>query len=132
MRHSRAIYFIAILTMITGPALFAQNPHSSQAGLRSLHKDSSWVIITDLNTTLEKGKVSLNWVAGNNQAADRFEVERSTNSKTFVMAALVFAAEQPGSYSYRFFEKKVQQVSYRIKIIQKNGSINYSSVTTRL
>ena len=118
--------------MITGPALFAQHPQSSQAGRRSLHEDSSLVIITDLKTTLEKGKVSLNWVAGNNQAADMFEVERSADGKTFVMAALVFAAEQPGSYSYRFFEKRAQQVSYRIKIIQKNGSINYSSVTARL
>jgi len=74
-------------------------------------------------------KVILNWVVGENETADQFEVEKSTDGKNFIMAALVFGTDKRESDNYQFYEKAVnQKVSYRIKLINKNRKTEYSPV----
>lgn len=74
-------------------------------------------------------KVVLNWVVGDNESADQFEVEKSINGKTFFMAALVFATDKPATDNYQFYEKAgKQKVLYRIKMINKNRETAYSLV----
>lgn len=74
-------------------------------------------------------KVILNWVVGENETADQFEVEKSTDGKNFIMAALVFGTDKRESDNYQFYEKAGnQKVSYRIKLINKNRKTEYSPV----
>lgn len=116
--------------MIIGPAPFAQHTQTLPAGTPWLHYDSSSVTIVDFKVVENNGKILLRWMTKNNQDVAMFEAERSTDSKPFAMTALVFGTDKPGNENYHFFEKKKQQAAYRIKVIHKNGVVNYSSVVT--
>ena len=66
-------------------------------------------------------KVVLNWVVEQNETADQFEVEKSTDGKHFILAALVFGTDKTSTGNYQFYEKAGnQKVLYRIRIINKN------------
>jgi len=74
-------------------------------------------------------KVILNWVVDENETADKFEVEKSTDGKSFFMAALVFGTDKSNKGNYQFYEKAGNhKVLYRIKVINKNRQTEYSSV----
>ena len=71
----------------------------------------------------------MNWVVGENETADQFEVEKSLDGKNFTLAALVFATDKRETDTYQFYEKAGnEKVSYRIKLINKNRKTEYSSV----
>ena len=60
---------------------------------------------------------------------DKIEVERSTDEKNFIMAGLVFGTDQADKVEYIFYEKNKKVKSfYRLKIINKDFSIFYSSI----
>jgi hypothetical protein len=83
--------------------------------------------LTYLNASINNERVLLNWAIDNNKETDRFEVERSTDGKTFKMVALVFGSENTGLAEYSFFEKaKKAKSSYRLRIYYKNGRVDYS------
>ena len=64
-----------------------------------------------------------------NEAADQFEIEKSTDGKKFHLAALVFATDKPETGNYFYQEKAVRQrTMYRIKMIHKNKKAEYSPV----
>jgi hypothetical protein len=85
--------------------------------------------LINITGSISNHKVILNWVVGENETADRFEVERSTDGKTFTMAALVFGTDKTETDKYMFFEKAdKKKVLYRIKMINKNQQAEYSSV----
>ena len=74
-------------------------------------------------------KVLLQWEIGENETADQFEVEKSTDGKNYVMAALVFGTDEPDNASYKFYENKsLINTSYRIKMINKNKQVEYSNI----
>ena len=71
----------------------------------------------------------LQWIVSENENAAQFEVEKSTDGKNFSMAALVFGTDKTATDNYQFYEKAgKKKVAYRIKIINKNQTIDYSSV----
>lgn len=73
--------------------------------------------------------VTLHWVVGENETADKFEVEKSINGKPFTMAALVFGTDKPENDKYQFYEKAVhKKILYRIKLINKNRQAEYSAI----
>ncbi|MBC7948238.1 MAG: hypothetical protein H7Y42_10195 [Chitinophagaceae bacterium] len=79
--------------------------------------------------TVNNNKVVLNWTINQNVTAYQFEVERSTDGKNFVMAALVFGTDKAETDNYMFYEKiKEEGSSYRIKVVQKDGTVYYSSI----
>ena len=79
--------------------------------------------------TVSNNKFILNWTVGNNQTADQFEIEKSTDGVTFTMAALVFGTDKDSDDSYQFYEKAVaKKTFYRIKVINKNKSVGYSKL----
>lgn len=79
--------------------------------------------------SLNKSKVLLQWVVKGNETADQFVVEKSSDGKKFVMAALVFGTDKAETDNYQFYEKvKNKKVSYRIKLISKNRETEYSAV----
>lgn len=90
---------------------------------------ASPVKIVSFESIVSNNKVLLNWTIEGNQEADQFEVEKSINGKPFVMAALVFGTGKTDKDDYKFYEKKTKaKITYRIKVIQKNGIITYSQV----
>ncbi len=85
--------------------------------------------LISLDGSISNHKVVLNWVVGENETADQFEVEKSTDGKNFLMAALVFGTDKPATGNYQFYEKAGnQKVLYRIKLINKNRQTEYSAV----
>ncbi|MFZ1858935.1 MAG: hypothetical protein WAU29_16345 [Chitinophagaceae bacterium] len=79
--------------------------------------------------TISNNKFILNWEVGDNETADQFEVEKSTDGKNFTMAALVFGTDKSATDKYQFYEKAGnQRVLYRIKLINKNRQTEYSTV----
>lgn len=108
------------------------NNTSAQSGAGSLAKNSmehTTPKLAYLNATNSNDRVLLNWAVENNKEADRFEVERSTDGKTFQMAALVFTSEINGVADYSFFEKaRKVKTYYRLKMIYTNNKTEYSDI----
>ncbi len=89
------------------------------------------VKIISFTGSINNEKVLLSWTVEDNQDANQFEVEKTTNGKDFVMAALVFGTDKKDIDNYMFYEKaKNLKTSYRVKVILKNGTIAYSTVIT--
>jgi hypothetical protein len=85
--------------------------------------------LISITGTVSNNKVILNWVVGANETADKFEVEKSTDGKTFTMAALVFGTDKSETDNYMFYEKAgSNKTLYRIKMVKKNQQAEYSSV----
>jgi len=74
-------------------------------------------------------KTSIQWVITENETAGQFEVEKSTDGRTFSMVALVFGTDKAQTETYLFYEKSSsKKVSYRIKCVDKNQHITYSDI----
>jgi hypothetical protein len=85
--------------------------------------------LISINASISNNKVMLNWVVNENETADKFEIEKSTDGKTFTMAALVFGTDKTETDNYMFYEKAgKQKILYRIKMISKNQQTAYSEV----
>ena len=85
--------------------------------------------LISISGSISNHKVILNWVVGENETADKFEVEKSTNGKNFTLAALVFGTDKAETANYSFFEKAgSEKILYRIKLISKNRQAEYSAV----
>lgn len=71
----------------------------------------------------------LNWSVGENETADQFIVEKSTDGIKYSAAALVFGSDKPATDNYEYYEKAGnRKVSYRIKLVNKNNKTEYSEV----
>lgn len=89
------------------------------------------VIVVNFNATANKDRILLNWTLDKNQAVDQIEVERSKDEKNFVMAGLVFGTDQTNKVDYMFYEKnKGTKNFYRLRIINKDHTITYSSIVS--
>ena len=98
---------------------------------KSISDDASSASIIYFNGIIKNDRVLLNWTTDKNQEADKFEVERSLDGKNFVMASLVFGTDQPDKVKYLFYEKNRKvKVFYRLKIIQKDLSVDYSAIVS--
>jgi hypothetical protein len=87
--------------------------------------------IADLSCNTRDNKVYLHWTMDQNQDKNQFEIERSTDGKKFVLAALLFGTDKEGTEDYKFYEKaRSKKTFYRIKIIGKDGSVSYSGIIT--
>ena len=65
---------------------------------------------------------------GVNEYADKFEVERSTDGKNYVMVALVFGTDKNDTDHYMFYEKATdKKTMYRLKIFDKSKGVLYSN-----
>ena len=88
-------------------------------------------IINNLKCSIEKGRVSLEWIINNNGLVNQIEVESSSDGKNYSMAALIFSTEKNESDNYYFYEKaKTGKLFYRLKILHKDQTVLYSSVVS--
>jgi hypothetical protein len=108
-----------------------------RASMPVIHTNNTVITTTDpsrlvsFNASLNNNKVILNWVMAENRAADKFEIEKSTDGKNFSLAALVFGSEETETANYQFFEKAGnKKMYYRIKIVDRNNSVTYSDILT--
>jgi hypothetical protein len=97
----------------------------------SLSQSESTIVsaISQFTCNIVDNRIVLTWENAENEQTDRFELERSKDGKRFSTAALVFGTDTPGIAGYKFHEKVFSgKVYYRIKIIRKDKSIEYSTV----
>jgi hypothetical protein len=105
-------------------APFASHPLHSSAVLFS----SSAKLISFTGHS-KNNKVILEWLIAGNEAADQFEIEKSTDGTNYSLAALVFGTDMPETGKYSFYEKAGKQKTlYRIKMIHKNKKAEYSPI----
>ena len=122
---------MTVLLLHTQDAVFAQPRFCSftTTKVNSVSPDVSSAPVSYFNGVIKNDRVLLNWAIDNNNQPDRFEVERSRDGKTFVMAALVFGTDDPDFVEYKFYEKAKKVKSfYRLKIIYKDKTVDYSSI----
>jgi len=89
-----------------------------------------------LAATATDNSVFINWVTASEQNNSHFEVERSTDMKVFKTVAMVldgFSTTGTNGKSYKFKEaagdvKKGKTVYYRLKQIDNDNQVHYSSV----
>ena len=85
--------------------------------------------VISFHGSISNEKAILQWTVSANENAAQFEVEKSSDGKNFTMAALVFGTDKANTDNYQFYEKKgAKEITYRIKIINKNQSVEYSSL----
>ncbi|MEP6711893.1 MAG: T9SS type A sorting domain-containing protein [Ferruginibacter sp.] len=84
-------------------------------------------------TTINNNSVYLNWRIITTQSLNRFEIERSTDNRTFVKVGTVTEAvslneAQSFSLNDDIGSLNNEVIFYRLKIIATNGQIKYSNV----
>ena len=122
--------FLLILTL----RIFYQPSHTT-AEYASFTSPSSFIKnnlparLLSIQGSINNDKVLLNWTVGENETADQFEIQKSTNGKDFKLAALVFGTDKPESAEYHFYERAAKEkVLYRVKLINKDKKTEYSPV----
>ena len=131
MTKFAAFVIIIALRLMYQPSQAQQNtaPFASQPPLSATTILSFPAKLISFNGSLENSKVMLEWTVGENETADQFEVEKSTDGKNYMLAALVFGTDMPDTGKYQFYEKAGnQKIMYRIKLISKNKKAEYSRV----
>jgi hypothetical protein len=127
---------IVLITLITlrvfyQPANTKENiaPFASPSPLPPTTILATPAKVVSINGHISNNKVMLQWVVTENEQAAQFEVEKSADGKTFSMAALVFGTDKTLTDNYQFYEKAgKKKIIYRVKIINKNQTIEYSPV----
>ncbi len=79
----------------------------------------------------KNGKITiLNWATVKEASLKKFEVQRSVNSTNFTTLGSVTAHGSVDNNSYQFIDNlpHTSTVYYRIKMIDNDGSINYSTI----
>lgn len=101
------------------------------------HSASVCVIVSDqpairsFTLARQSAKSQLSWTVTDNAKADRIEVEKSTDNRQFMLAAIVWCSENPATDHYSFFEKAGNsKVFYRLKLVHKDETVSYSDVLT--
>jgi len=85
------------------------------------------VQLTSFVGSLNNNKITLQWAVAQNEDADLFEVEKSTDGKDFKTAAVVIPGTKSGTESYSLNEiMKSEKVYYRLRILDKNTSVSFS------
>ncbi|MFZ9386948.1 MAG: hypothetical protein ACO25B_03630 [Chitinophagaceae bacterium] len=105
-------------------------PFSSQPAIHS--GITAEVSLLSFKGMMSKDKVTLEWIVSENESADQFEVERSSDEGIhFKTAAFVFGTDLPETGRYTFTEKAAsRKIMYRVKLIGKNKQIVYSPIIT--
>jgi hypothetical protein len=123
--------FFASITMLTqSNSLSAQN-NIAPITAYSVSASPSTAVFIQLSCSIKNDRVLLNWAIENNQSANQIEVESGIDGKNFTMAALVFGTDKKDTDNYFFYEKaKKVKTFYRLKIINKDSSVQYSAIVT--
>ncbi len=88
------------------------------------------VNILSFNLTEQQGLYHLTWAIANNEDAEKFIVEYSTDGRLFSIAGDVTANGFGGKANYELKHAFTQgnKIYYRLKVIEKTGTIKYSEI----
>jgi hypothetical protein len=86
--------------------------------------------ISNFSATSGNSINRLNWTVTNNQGANRFYVERSTNGKDFETIGVLMATQKLGNESYIYSDTTTNpdKIMYRLNILSKNQHSFYSKI----
>ena len=87
------------------------------------------VTIASIKANVQNDKVSVDWNVENQSNMKQYEVERSADGKNFSIVAEI-AANNNSSSSYNWLDENAAQGNnyYRIRSVDVNGKIEYSSI----
>jgi hypothetical protein len=91
------------------------------------------VRLLEFNGRLQQSDALLNWKTDNEQNTAHFEVERSTDGRSFAKIGQVLSANTAGKHSYNFTDAQVANLStsavfYRLKQLDQDGKYTYSRI----
>jgi hypothetical protein len=120
--------FITLLVLLS-IRLLDNEPNRVPAGLVTVPGIvSAHAELISFTATIKENKILLQWIISKNETVDRFEIERSADRKNFALAALVLCSEKSETDYYKFMDRSTgKKTFYRVKIINKDGSIKYSA-----
>ena len=89
--------------------------------------------LTDFSAAYQSAGVILKWTTASEKNFSHFELERSTNGKTYDELAVVFSGESTAAEkNYAYTDKSVNTgiplFYYRLKMVDLNGAVTYSQV----
>ena len=79
----------------------------------------------------QSGNVDLNWLVTNESGMLRYEVQRSTDCINFNTIGKVQATNETALHSYAFTDNNLpatKEICYRLRIVDADGKITYSSI----
>jgi hypothetical protein len=90
------------------------------------------VKLTSFSAIPKNDEVRLSWTTEQEEDMDRFEVQRSANGTDFTSFGTIICRNLPTASAYGFNDYSPFKggTSYRLKIIERNGNINYSKIVT--
>lgn len=133
MKFTFLYSLVTLLFLIDYNPVFGQTDYTAKTiNQKKSHTVIAGATVLNFNGTVNSDRILLNWTLDNNQGVDQIEVEkRSSEEKNFVMAGLVFGTDVPDKAEYLFYEKnKGKKSFYRLKIINKDHTVSYSSIIT--
>jgi len=110
------------------PATTDNTPFASlQVHSETTKQQPKLLNIISITGSVINNKVILDWQVGQNEKADQFLVEKSTDGNTFKVAALVFSSEKSDKENYQFYERASNgKCIYRVLLISKDKQSIYS------
>jgi hypothetical protein len=88
------------------------------------------LLVTDFKVSVINGMVLLNWSVADETDIERYVVEKSTDGNLYISPGYVAAKDQTGT-TYSFRDALANGLSYyRLKLVDNDGSFNYSPVIT--
>lgn len=88
--------------------------------------------LTMFSAILQNDKVRLTWATAEESNMDRFEIQRSNDGNEFKSFGTVICRNLTiaSSYAFNDYAPFTGTSFYRLKIVEKNGSITYSKIAT--
>lgn len=129
---TKFIALIIIMALRLGyhpaPATTDNTPFTSlQVHSETTNQQPKLLNIISITGSVINNKVILDWQVGQNEKADQFLVEKSTDGNTFKVAALVFSSEKSDKENYQFYERAGNgKCVYRVLLISKDKQSIYS------
>ena len=97
---------------------------------QSLNAQLDLAFISNFSATPTDSCNRITWTIANNRAAKNFEVEKSTDGKTFKVIAGLIATEKFGTESYTYADTATgaDNIMYRLRILNKSQHDFYSKI----
>lgn len=89
--------------------------------------NSTPVTLINFNGSLQNGVATLNWKSGVESNFKQYEVETSSDGKTFATAGTVTAKGSNSSYTFSRAQSAAKAY-YRLKMVDNDGTFKYSNI----
>jgi hypothetical protein len=123
-----ALILIIALRVLDQPSHAQEGNHPFTSPLNTQAASAKPARFVQVNGSRRDQKVYLEWTVDENETADQFQVEKSTDGRKFSVAAFVFGTDRGNRDTYRFYENVgKEKLVYRIKLINKNKQTGYSA-----